>query len=200
LALLTLSKFLESTAYLNANDASPEKVISNSDRPQRLVLHGLYELPFGSGKKLLSSGNPIVSRIVGGWQFNWVVTFQGGPALVFADPGADRVSRSSNNPRTVDQWFDRSQFVPREPFTLRTLSTNIADLRAQGINKWDLTVQKSIAITEKVNFKFQAEFYNAFNTTHFAAPNTVVTSTSFSRITGTFLGPRNLQMAARVTF
>ncbi|MGH9659005.1 MAG: hypothetical protein ACRD96_10710, partial [Bryobacteraceae bacterium] len=192
-ASYTASKFMEATSYLNANDAKPEKVISNSDRPQRLVLHGLYELPFGSGKRLLNSANRVVSRIVGAWQVNWVVTFQSGPALVFADPGADRTSRSVNNPKTVDQWFDRAQFVPREPFTLRALSTNIADLRVQGIRKWDLTIQKSIAITERVNFKFQTEFYNAFNTTHFAAPNTVVTSTNFGRITGTFLGPRNLQ-------
>ncbi|MGH9718650.1 MAG: carboxypeptidase regulatory-like domain-containing protein [Bryobacteraceae bacterium] len=199
-ASYTASKFMEATAYLNANDAKPAKVISNSDRPQRLVLHGLYELPFGKGKRLLSSPNPVVSRVVGGWQMNWVVTFQSGPALVFGDPGADRTERSENNPKSVDQWFDRAQFVPREPFTLRALSTNIADLRAQGIRKWDLTIQKSIAITERVNFKFQTEFYNAFNTPHFAAPNTTVTSTSFSRITGTFLGPRNLQMAARVTF
>lgn len=116
------------------------------------------------------------------------------------DGRADRLSVSNNNPRVVDQWFDRSQFAPREPFTLRALSSRIADLRAPGIRKWDLTLQKSIPITERVNFKLAGEFYNAFNTTHFGAPNTTVTSTSFGRITGTFLGPRELQVSGRFTF
>ena len=196
----TLSKFMELTSYLNSNDAKPEKVISGADRPQHLVFHGLYELPFGPGKKLLSSSNPISRRVVGGWQVNWVVTYQSGAPLDFANPGADRLSVSNNNPRVVDQWFDRSQFAPREPFTLRALSSRIADLRAPGIRKWDLTLQKSIPITERVNFKLVAESYNAFNTTHFGAPNTTVTSTSFGRITGTFLGPRELQVSGRFTF
>ena len=51
-ASYTFAKLMEATAYLNANDASPEEVISNSDRPHRVVLHGLYELPFGPGKRL----------------------------------------------------------------------------------------------------------------------------------------------------
>ncbi len=196
----TASKFLEATSYLNANDAKPEKVISDSDRPQRLVLHGLYELPFGPGKKLFASSHPLAKRIAAGWQVNWVVTYQSGPPLEFANPGAIRTGVSGNNPHTVDQWFDRSVFAPREPFTLRALSTRLADLRAQGIRKWDLTVQKSVAITERVSFKFVTEFYNAFNTPQFAAPNTTVTSPNFARVTSTFLGPRELQMSGRITF
>jgi hypothetical protein len=199
-AAYTASKFMELTSYLNSNDAKPEKVISNSDRPQHLVLHGLYELPFGPGKKLLSSDNPISRRLAGGWQVNWVVTYQSGAPLDFANPGANRLSVSNANPHAVDQWFDRSQFVPVEPFTLRSLSSRLADLRVQGIRKWDLTLQKSIPVAERVKVKLVAEFYNAFNTTHFAAPNTIVTSTNFARITGTFLGPRALQMSGRITF
>ena len=46
----------------------------------------------------------------------------------------------------------------------------------------------------------QGEFYNAFNRTHFGTPNTTVTSTSFGRITGTFLGSREVQVSGRFTF
>ena len=115
-ASYTVSKFLESTSYLNNNDPKPEKVISNSDRPQRLVLYGIYELPFGQGKPLANSSHPLIERLVGGWQFNWVITYQSMGPLGFG--GAERIRRSDSNPRTVDQWFDVSQFVPQEPFTL----------------------------------------------------------------------------------
>jgi hypothetical protein len=40
-----------------ARGLTPEEVISNSDRPHRVVLHGLYELPFGEGKPWLSETN-----------------------------------------------------------------------------------------------------------------------------------------------
>jgi hypothetical protein len=198
-ASYTNSKFLEATSYLNANAAAPERVISNSDRPQRLVIHGLYEFPFGGGRALLASAHPVVRKLVEGWQFNWVVTFQSGAPLEFSN--AERLFRSDKNLYTVDNYFDPTQFAPLQPFTLRHSSSRTADLRAPGINKWDLTLQKSVFVREGMSFKVQAEFYNAFNRTHFGTPNTTVTSgVNFGRITGTFLNPREIQLSGRFTF
>jgi len=198
-AAYTVSKMMEATSYLNANGAAPEKVISSSDRPQRLVLHGLYELPFGPGRKYLTSRNPVLRRVVAGWQLNWVWTAQSGAPLEFTG-AQERLFRSENNPMTVDRYFDILQFAPQAPFTLRKSSTRTSDLRAPGINKWDLTAQKTVPIRENISFRLQAEFYNAFNRTHFNAPNTMVTSTSFGRITDVFLGPREIQVSGRITF
>jgi len=199
-AAYTVSKFMEATSYLNANDAKPSSVISDSDRPQRLALHGIYELPLGAGKPFLNSPNPWVRRLAGGWQLNWVITYQSMQALSFS--GAERIRRSDRNPRTIDEWFDVSQFVPQEPFTLRRLSSLVADLRAAGLKKWDLTVMKKIPVTERVHMDFRAEFYNAWNTTHLGAPNTTVTNANFGRITGTLAGggPREIQLAMRISF
>jgi len=196
-AAYTVSKFLEATSYLNNNDAAPERVISDSDRPQRLVLHGIYELPLGQGKRFLHS-NPVARALGGGWQLNWVITYQSMSALSFA--GAERIRRSDNNPLSVDRWFDVTQFVPQEPFTLRRTSSRIADLRQQGIRRWDVTLMKKTRLRESVTMQVQAEFYNLFNTTHFGTPNTTVTNASFGRITGTFLGPREIQVAMRLSF
>ena len=194
----TKSKLLEALSFLNANAAGLEKVISDADRPQRLILHGLYELPFGPGRKFIASPNPVVKRVVAGWQFNWIVTFNSGAPLAFGS--AERVSDTNKDPHLVDQWFDPTQIVPQQPFTLRAFSSRTTDLRAPGINKWDLTVQKSVVVREKISFKLQAEFYNAFNRTHLGTPNTTATSTSFGRITGTFLGPREIQVSGRFSF
>jgi hypothetical protein len=189
---------MEATAFLNPNDPSPENVISNSDRPHRVVLYGLYELPIGPGKPLLSDANPILSGIFGGWHVNWIGTFQSGEPLSIT---ADRISASDNNPHSVDEWFDITQFRPREPFTLRTLPTRLADLRGPGVNKWDFTVSKSFQMRDGVALKARVELYNAFNRTNFANPNTTVTGSDFGRITGTsFGGPRAIQLAARLEF
>jgi hypothetical protein len=194
----TLSKMMEATAFLNPNDILPENVISSSDRPHRVVLYGLYELPLGPGKPWLSEANSILSQIFGGWQVNWIGTFQSGAALSF---DADRITVSDDNPHTVDEWFNITQFGPREPFTLKTLPTRLADVRGPGVNKWDFTVSKSFQMSDGVALKTRVELYNAFNRTNFGNPNTTVTSTSFGRITGTsFGGPREIQLAARLEF
>jgi Carboxypeptidase regulatory-like domain len=197
-AAYTLSKFMEATSYLNSNDAKPEHVISDSDRPQHLVINGLYELPFGPGQPFLNSGNAIAKRVFGGWQINAIGTFQSGQALSFT--GADRLSDTNADPHNIVRWFDTSQFTPQQAFTLKTLSSRVADIRGPGINKIDLTLMKRIAITERVAMQIQAEGYNAFNHANFDNPNTSVTSTTFGRITAVLLQPRNIQLSGRITW
>ena len=197
-AAYTFSKYMDATSYLNTNDARTAHVIASADRPQRLVIHGLYELPFGPGKPFASTKNRVIRHIVGGWQANWLWTLQSGAPLAFSS--AERVSKSENNPHTIDQWFDVKQFVAQEPFTLRQLSARLADLRVPRLNKWDVTAMKGFKIKEGVDLKFRAELYNAFNHTNFGSPNTTVTSSSFGRITSTFVGPREVQLALRLVF
>jgi hypothetical protein len=107
---------------------------------------------------------------------------------------------SANNPYDVDRYFDTTQFAPLQPFTLRSFSSRTTDLRAPGINKWDITVQKTVFVREGMFFRLQGELYNAFNRTHFGTPNTTVTSNLFGRINGTFLPPRVIQLSGRFTF
>jgi hypothetical protein len=194
----TFSKFMEATSYLNSNDAAPEHVISDADYPHHLVLSGLWELPFGPGKPLFASTNPIARRIAGGWQVSWIGTVQSGQALSFA--GAERISDTNADEHSYTNWFDRNQFVVQPAFTLRRTSSRIADIRGPGITKFDLTISKKIAITERVSMKLQAEFYNAPNHPIFSNPTTAVTNANFTRITGTALAPRNIQLSGRISF
>jgi hypothetical protein len=193
----TFSKYMDGTWYLNPNDAKPESVISDLDRPHRVVFTGLYELPIGRGKPFLSTAHPVIRHVLGDWQLNWIVQFQSGQALGF--PGAERTGKSDNDPGDIFEWFDKTQFVPQEPFTLRRTSTRLADLRGPGIKKWDFTVVRHFPITERVKFNFRAMFFNAWNTPHFGNPNTTVTSTSFGRITSATLS-REIQLAGRLSF
>ena len=197
-AAYTFAKFMESTSYLNSNDAKPEHVISDTDYPHHLVLSGLWELPFGPGKAMFRSSNPILKRIASGWQFSGIATFQSGQALQFAS--AERVSDTNKDQHVYTNWFDKTQFIPQPAFTLHRTSSRISDIRGPGINKWDLTVTKRIPIRETVSMTLQAEFYNAFNHTIFSNPNTSVTSGSFGTISGVNLQPRNIQVSGRITF
>jgi len=58
----TLSKNIQATGYVNAQDAAPTRVLTSFDRPQRLAFAPSYELPFGPGRQFLHSNNRVVKR------------------------------------------------------------------------------------------------------------------------------------------
>jgi hypothetical protein len=51
---------------------------SGQDQTQRFVANGIYDLPFGRGKKFLSGSNDLVDRIVGGFTLGAIVTWATG--------------------------------------------------------------------------------------------------------------------------
>jgi len=199
-AAFTFSKYMSNTSYHNINDAAPESVIDSADRPKNFVVSGLYELPFGRGKRFLSGANGFVRRLAGGWELGWIGTYTSGQALSFS--GAERISTSGNNPQTVLKWFDTSQFTPQAPFTVQQTSSRIADIRGPGLGMWHVTLAKDTAIRENIKFRLEAQAFNFLNTPFFGNPNTTVTSGSFGQITGLYSGSasRNVQVAARVSF
>jgi hypothetical protein len=56
----------------------------------RNVFHfsGTYELPFGQGKKFMSSATGAMNKVIGGWSLNWSSTFQGGQPITLGCPTA----------------------------------------------------------------------------------------------------------------
>lgn len=46
--------------------------------PQRITWNGIYELPFGKGKKYLGNSGRLLDTLAGGWQLGFIGTWQGG--------------------------------------------------------------------------------------------------------------------------
>src|SRR6185437_9389308 len=70
-------------------------IYTNSSQvpPQRISWNGLYELPFGKGKKFGSNSNWAVNALIGGWQIGFIGTWENGFWLgvnsgnyIFANP------------------------------------------------------------------------------------------------------------------
>ena len=92
------------------------------DRPHRLIVSTLYELPF------LRDGG-FLCRVVGGWQFGAIATFQSGAYLTPSSYGVQFVGSRANllgNPnlprgeRSIDRWFDVSKLANPLPGQLGT--------------------------------------------------------------------------------
>ncbi len=101
--------------WMNEYSQTPTWRPQNDIRPHRFVWTSIYQLPFGKGRRWVTS-SPL-QHIVGGWQLSWVYQYQnGGPVewgnrIFYGDPEKDlpRILNSSES-RNADmkQWFDPS--------------------------------------------------------------------------------------------
>jgi hypothetical protein len=102
---------MQATEFLNATDPAPYRSISDLDRMHHLVLTGVWELPFGKGKKFGNGLPRPVEFLAGGWQLNGVVQRQSGPPLGFGDVWTLFTGNTNNlvlpkDKRSVDEWFN----------------------------------------------------------------------------------------------
>jgi outer membrane receptor protein involved in Fe transport len=141
------------------------------DRPHRLALSSLYELPILRGKSGLAAS------LVGGWQIGALALFESGAYLT---PGVFGVSFTGSranllgNPnlsrgeRSIDRWFDVSKLANPAPGQLGNAGKGT--IQGSGHNKWDLIVQKNFKLAEGHRVEFRTEFFNAFNHPQFDDP------------------------------
>ncbi len=187
----TWSKFMEAIDKLNPTDYSPTHVVSPQDRPQRIVISGLYELPFGRGKRWLRRGG-VSNSIFGGWQAQGVYLGQAGGPINFGDvvfAGDIHNITLPKSERTVERWFnvdagfDRNSANARAQ-DIRTFPLRFNNIRGDGYNNWDLSMIKSFRIRERYTLQVRAEAQDAMNHPVFAAPNAAPANVNFGSIVG----------------
>ena len=177
LASYSIGKNLQETRILNAQDFGGltgfestrlvKESNQNIDAPQKFVIAGIYELPFGK------SARGFVKQVIGGWQLNYDVTFQSGwvvdyPNAVQNAPGSAKLPSGGQN---YKRWFNTSLWktpagtpVPLpEPFTLRTHPYLFSDVRRPGYQNWDTSLTKLFPIKENLNLQFRFEMVNMMN-------------------------------------
>ena len=73
----------------------------------------------------------------------------------------------------------------------------------RGLGRWnlDLSLQKKIQLTEKINIGFSADFTNALNNVQFGDANFNITNPrAFGVLTAQANNPRCIQFGARIGF
>jgi hypothetical protein len=187
----TWSKFMEATSFLNDTDLQLERCISSQDYPHRFVLSTIYELPVGRGKLLWGGAGRRLDALVGGWQVQGWFEGQSGDALGFGN--AIFYGKLSDIPlavgdRRAERWFNVDAGFEHDSrralaSNLRKFSTRFSDVRADGINNFDLSLFKNFRISERFKGQFRMETFNTLNHVQFDVPNTTPTSTAFGTIT-----------------
>jgi len=170
------------------------RAVSDLNAPHNFQFTGIYEAPFGKGKKYFNSG--VGSWLLGGWQMNGLMSAYSGPPSSVTAPGTD-LNAPGNGQRadllntTVkkiggagpgQKWHDPAAFGQVREARFGTTGWNL--LQSPGVINVDASIFRSFRVTERVNVQFRAEAFNLTNTPHFGAPVADVSNTRFMEIAG----------------
>ena len=199
------------------------------DQPFTNVTSAIWRLPFGKGQMLFRNASKALDTVIGGWELTGVSNaFSGQPINIIYSPGAafqvnsitadfrgasfPRVNLIGDpvlhQPNQIAHYFDlnniRVPLDPSQPFG--NSGRNIA--RSMPFWQFDLALNKTFPVTERVKLQFRAEAFNLFNRANFLPPAStcsawtaqgVCTTGSFGTITST-LDPRLLQLGLKLNF
>src|SRR4029077_17559095 len=165
----------ESNLPQDVRNMGAEKASSSFDHRHRAVVSFVYQIP------IAAMANPWIRAALGQWQAGGYFTAQSGApftvniasdqANIGAGP-AQRPNISSDpngGPHTPGQWFNTSVFSLSPLYTFGSAPRNA--VIGPGLQEFDVSLQKEIAITEAAKLQFRAEAYNLLNRANFNLPN-----------------------------
>jgi hypothetical protein len=185
-------------------------------RRNRMLLTGMYQLPFGKGRHFMNT-SALTDAILGGWDLTTITLLETGPWLTPSISGsADQsntnvVNRSAvlrpdvvstGTPGAVT--YNNLSFLATPAGAGRFGNAGVGIIQGPGTATVSLGVAKRFAITEKVHARFETTFTNVLNHTNFAPPVTAIDNSLFGQLTGPQTaenaGNRTGQAALRIDF
>jgi hypothetical protein len=162
------------------------KALKGHDRTHVFTFSTVAELPFGPGKRFLTSGP--ASKVFGDWQMNALFTaYSGTPFSVSASgtslnaPGhtqrADQVKPDVQILGGIGRgnpYFDPFAFAPVTEARFGTAGFNT--VRGPGHVNLDLALVRNFVFGDRAQVQFRAEALNATNTPHFNNPGANVSN------------------------
>ena len=158
---------------LNFNRGNAPQDIRNN-----FVFGSIYELPFGKGKQFGTGVPTIVDYVIGGWQWNNIITLQSGTPFDLEINGSPTNRPDVTGPITVKIDHDTATGIisgnfsapPTDPTPgptfgnyLRPGTLGRNQLFGPGFHSWDSGMMKDFPIKERVKVEFRADVFNLFN-------------------------------------
>lgn len=194
--------------YQDIYNRGADRSLSGNDVRHRLSASTVYELPWGRGRKFLTSG--ALSQIAGGWNVGVIlIAQQGSPFGLVTQTNTtnsfNAVQRVNvlRNPalpvgeRTVARWFDTTAVAAPAAYTFGNSPRGL--LTGPGLFNADLSLIKNIRLFEGVTMQFRAESLNVLNRTNFQAPGRSLGSPTFGAISSA-LAARVNQLGIKAEF
>ncbi len=175
----------------NTINFAANKGLADWDRRNIYTMSAVYELPFGQGKHMLTTGPG--KWILGGWQMNALWTWESGLPLDISTnttslnaPGninRPNVNGPVNIPGGIGPgtlYFDTSMFSAPAKGTFGNLGRNV--LHGPGLFSIDTSVFRKFPIRERMNLEFRAEAFNVTNRPQYDRPDYVFGDAAFGQV------------------
>ncbi len=188
-----------------------ERSLSAHDAAHVGVLTGAWEVPVGKGRKWGSGWSRPLDWALGGWELSGMALFRSGMPLQVTQSGGsiwDGTQRPNlvGDPSTsgsvtsrLNRWFNEAAFS-KPPLDVPGTAPRTLNYRGPAIKTLDAALLKNFRVKEGQRFEFRIEAQNATNTPIFGDPATSFGATNFGQITGTKIGPRNVQLGMKYYF
>jgi hypothetical protein len=220
----TYSKSLDSASGLDGTDQPQDNYnmraeygLSDFDMRQRVAFSGVWQLPFGAGRKWAQSG--LSSRLFGGWQFASINALQSGQPLTAVlatalsgtqSNGTDRPNLIANpdlprGERNPQRWYNTSAFVPPPIYTDAEGAYSIPGNEARnvitgpGLASCDATLERRFRLNEKLNAVFRIDVFNITNHPNFNRPGLILGTSQFGEISSAG-NSRQVQFSLRLNW
>ena len=197
----------ESAIPQNNNNLAAEKG-PGCDVRQRFALSAVYAVPayqHAAWTRVLTQN----------WNFSTIYQVQTGMPFtisVFGDTANSGTVLGENPIRanvtdqpifrpgthSVTEWFNPAAFAAPPAFTYGNVGRN--SVYGPGMQTMDLAVQRAFRLSERANFQFRAEAFNALNKVNLGTPNRYVNEPQFGTITMAMTPGREIQLSARLSF
>jgi hypothetical protein len=197
----------ESAIPQNNNDLDAEKG-PGCDVRHRFALSSVYDIPAYRGRAW-------AQWVTENWHFSTIYQAESGMPFtisVFGDT-ANSGTVLGENPiranatgqpifgpgtRTAAEWFNPAAFAAPAAYTFGDVGRN--SVYGPPLQTMDLALGRTFRLTEKANFQFRAEAFNALNKVNLGTPNRYVNEPQFGTITMAMTPGREIQLSARISF
>ena len=174
-------------------------------QPYVFKISGIYELPFGQGKKFLN-GNKWWENELGGWRMSGFFVVEGGfPFNVNASDNSDtgggiqnranETCNGNNGPKTIAEYFNTACYnQPAVGVFGNERRNNLTGPRNTNL---DVSIAKEFQIWDNLKFQWRTDAYSVLNHPLPQQPQNSCCTGTFGEITG-WGGARTIQLSAKV--
>ncbi|MEO8661260.1 MAG: carboxypeptidase regulatory-like domain-containing protein [Bryobacteraceae bacterium] len=216
-------------AVINPYQGDRNYSLSPDDITHTAAVLAVYELPVGKGKRWMNSGG-VSDKVLGGWSLSSSMKFTSGMPYYFRNDSvcglpsqfrAQCIPTITGDNVFAQSWgsvdvnkplFNASAFEDSTKFNGFYLGNGprVSSFRGSPYRDTNLSIIKSISLTERLKVEVRAEMFNIFNNHYFTCDGTAFgdctpfnndpSSTNFGVWNGTVSAPRNIQLVGRITF
>jgi hypothetical protein len=206
---------IEGCSIQQPYDIYLDRGVSAIDLTHMLSISGVYEVPFGKGKRF-DTGSPVLNYIVGNWQLSNVFYARSGePFGVTVGEDIANTGVGSVRPNVVGDphtgqgsqfLFNPSAYAIPSLYTFGNSGRD--SLRLPAYWNIDTSLVRQFPIREWGRFEFRVDAFNLFNTVIYGLgalgastpPGLNLVGPNFGVVSATANNPRELQFAGRLVF